>query len=213
MNGKRMIIWLSLLVLALIVVHDLVLVLLSAGLFREKFNQDAFGYARMSARPVAEAYERYYQSGYYKFRELIGDAMRMNPDLMRLSLIDVNGTVLFDSRELAEGKATRPAAAAPPDILDAVKGLTLTCRVAGDETGNSVLDIVVPYVEEWGRHRYSVRYQIRYRSWGDARSRLWLRLFLAGIISFVLGACAAVPLMRWLMNRHQILSSRIDAES
>lgn len=213
MNGKRLIMVLCALVLALIMVHDLMLVLLSAGLFREKYNQDAFGYARMNARPVTEAYERYYRSGYYKFRELIGDVMTMNPDLLRLTLIDVNGTVLFDSREFDEGRTTRPSEPVQPELLAMVKGLTISGKVAGDEAGNSILDIVVPYVEEWGRHRYSVRYQIRYRSWGHPRSRLWLRLVLSGAISFILGAGAAVLLARRMIARPPLPPSRADAQS
>lgn len=212
MNGRRLTIALSILVLALILLHDAVLGLLTAGLFREKYNQDAFGYARMSARPVAEAYERYYRSGYYKFRELVGDVMAMNPDLDRLALIDVTGAVLFDSREFTDGPAPAPAPPLPPQLLAAVKDLSPTCRIAEGPDGRSVLDIIVPYVEEWGRHRYSVRYQIRYRSWGDVRAEFWTRLAAAGLISFLLGAVLAALLVRRLWRGRPEPAAEGDAQ-
>jgi len=178
--------------LVLLLVHNLLIAFLTMDIFKRRFSQDAFSYAKMSARSVAEAYENYYASGYYKFRELVGDVMRINPDLSRLYLINVEGTVLFDSQEFSDGKLSRPQALSDPDMLLAVKGLDITCKMVKGADGKNYLDIIVPYLEEWGRHRVSVRYLVRYRSWGEEQMSLWLRIVLAGVISLGLGAAAIV---------------------
>ena len=190
MNRKRMIAAGVGIYLGLLLVHHLLILVFTGPALKQQFSQDAFSYARMSARTVAEAYDSYYASGYYKFREMVGDVMRMNPDVEGVSLIDVEGRVLFDSREFTEGKPAAPRTIDQADLLEAVKGLDITCRMARGPQGGSRLDIIVPYLEEWGRHRLSVRYLVRYRSWGEQRAALWTGLLLAGLVSLGLGAAA-----------------------
>lgn len=186
--------------LALLVMQHLLMVVLTGSAWQRRHSQDAFGFARMSARTVAEAYDSYYASGYYKFRELVGDVMRLNPDLRGLSLIDVEGRVLFDSGEFDRGKPPAPAVLDSPELLAAVKGLDLSCRMAKGEDGQSRLDIVVPYLEEWGRHRVSVRYLVAYRPWGEQWSEIWGRILLAGLISLLLGAAVIFLACRLLAD-------------
>jgi hypothetical protein len=174
--------------LGLLLLHNLLIAAFIWPSLKRQHSRDALAYARMSARTVAEAHQSYYASGYYKFRELVGEVMRMNPDLRGLSLIDVEGRVLFDSREFEQGKPERPGAAESPELLAAVKGLDLTCRMTKGGDGAGRLDIVVPYLEEWGRHRVSVRYLVDYRPWGDFWKGIWARILLAGLVSLVLGA-------------------------
>lgn len=173
---------------ALLVLQHLLMVAFTGPARQRQHSQDAFGFARMSARTVAEAYDSYYASGYYKFRELVGDVMRMNPDLRGLSLIDVEGRVLFDSREFDQGKPPAPAKIESTELLAAVKGLELSCRMARGEDGQGLLDITVPYLEEWGRHRVSVRYLVAYRPWGEQWRKIWGRIWMAGLVSLIVGA-------------------------
>ncbi|HBE73067.1 MAG TPA: hypothetical protein DDW31_03090 [candidate division Zixibacteria bacterium] len=173
--------------LGLLLLHNLLIVAFTGPALKRQYSQDAFAFARMSARTVAEAYDSYYASGYYKFREMVGEVMRMNPDLLALALVDVEGRVLFDSREFDEGKPDRPGVIDNPEMLAAVKGLDITCRMTRGEDGSGRLDIVVPYLEEWGRHRVSVRYIVSYRSWADQWRGLWARILLAGLVSLALG--------------------------
>lgn len=174
--------------LALMVLQHLLIVAFTGSARQRRYNQDAFGYARMSAKTVAEAYENYYASGYYKFRELVGDIMILNPDLRDLWLLDVEGRVLFHSAEFAQGKPSAMGIIDNPELLAAVKGLELSCRMDKDDEGRGVLDIVVPHLEEWGRHRVSVRYRIVYHPWGEQWREIWGRILLAGLVSLALGA-------------------------
>ncbi len=184
--------------LALVLVQHLLIIAFTYPALRHQQSQDAITYARMSARAVAEAYDRYYASGYYKFRELVGDVLRMNPHLRRLYLIDVEGRVLFDSREFESGVRAAPGRVESQEILAAVKGLDLACWLMKDEDGAARLDIVVPYLEEWGQHRVSVRYQIDYHPWSRPGFGLWRRLLIAGLLSLALGGLAIYVLVgRW----------------
>jgi hypothetical protein len=198
--------------LGLWLLQHLLMVAFTGPALRIRHSQDAFSFARMSARAVAEAYDSYYASGYYKFRELVGDVMQLNPDLKQVSLVDVEGRVLFDSREFAEGKPAVQAKIESPELLAAVKGLDIACRMAKGGDGRNRLDIVVPYLEEWGRHRVSVRFLIDYRPWGEQWREIWKRILLAGLASLSLGAGLIYLVCRRLAQNGGLLTEPSKTE-
>ena len=202
---------LTLLFLGLLLVHDLLLLGLTSRDLRQKSSQDALNFSRMSAKPVVEAYQQYYASGFYKFKELTGNIMRMNPDLQRIILLDVAGAVLFDSRELTGPKPAAGAdSAMTPELLAAVKGLETSCRVVKVRDGQLCLDVVVPYIEEWGRHEYSVRLQILYRPLQQTWLRMWLKMLLAATVTTILGVLAVSRLLIGCLNRIANGTQRAD---
>ncbi|HTY09102.1 MAG TPA: hypothetical protein VMF29_08055 [Candidatus Edwardsbacteria bacterium] len=194
MIAKRPTLALAALVAALVLVHGLLLAWLAGGLFQRRFRQDAVGFAALSARPVVDAYQRYHGSGYYKFQELVRGVMRANPELLRLSLLDVGGAVLFDSGELDRPGQRLPAPPVAPPVLAAARGLTVWARTSRDPALGPVLEIVVPHVDEWGRHRYSLRCQVRCRYWNEDQALYWPRAWLAGLACAALGIAAALAL-------------------
>ncbi|HEV3455980.1 MAG TPA: hypothetical protein VHG32_05435, partial [Thermoanaerobaculia bacterium] len=111
----RFVLAIAALVALVLIANGLVLALASRPHLREDVEGRAQAYARLSTGPVCNAYETYYASGYSKFRELLQEIMRLEPDLVRLAVYDTGGRLQFDSRELADELAApgrRPAAGA-----------------------------------------------------------------------------------------------------
>jgi signal transduction histidine kinase/DNA-binding response OmpR family regulator len=185
------------LVALVLVANGLVLALASRAHLRDDIQRHAQAYAQLSVGPICNAYETYYASGYSKFRELVSETIRLNPDLRRLSIYGTEGQVLFDSREF-KSELSEPAPRAPsaePDkvMLEAVKSMELSVLSSpeGQEAGQVV---VTPYVEEWGRHRFSVAFYIVYDSlYVEAKAQVW-RIFWLSLGSLALGVLIAILL-------------------
>jgi signal transduction histidine kinase len=119
----------------------------------------ASSFSSLSVVYVIDNYQLYYESGFYKFIEVIGDFMRLNANLIDIQIVDVNGKILFNSTEIQNGKYDEQTNGARY-----LENATLIQR-AGDPTSSLIvnettrrIDIMQPYFEEWGRHDYSVRY-------------------------------------------------------
>lgn len=134
--------------------------------FQNDIEQRAFTFARLAVKPICDGYDTYYYSGYFKFRELMNNLMSSEPDITRVLLLDVNGRILFDSDDLKKSHFIPQAEAAPPTVsdpyyLDAIRKLEPSQRYT---EGHQNLEIVSPYLEEWGRHKLSVIMNFSYKA-------------------------------------------------
>jgi signal transduction histidine kinase/DNA-binding response OmpR family regulator len=181
----------------------LVFVLTSRTALRHEIEERAQGYAALATGPVCETYETYYRSGYSKFRELLGDVLRKNTDVVAVAIYDTGGRRLFHSDELAReiyqpGKEPT-VVASEPRLLAAVQGLRAESWV-DRRPDREVYRVVVPYVEEWGRHRYSVVYDVSYESLRSAIAELGGRLLWLTAGSLLLGSVIAFLLARQILR-------------
>lgn len=129
--------------------------------FQNDIEKRAFQFARLAVKPACDGYDTYYYSGYFKFCELMKGYMSYEPDLMKILLVDVNGKILFDSDDLKKPHFIPLANAPLPTIsdtwyLDAIRKLDISQKYVVDQNGRKNLEIISPYVEEWGRHKFSV---------------------------------------------------------
>lgn len=157
---------LSSLVVVALVLNAFYLILTKRSELRLDIQDRGVQFASLTAQPLCVGYETYYRSGYYKFRELVRDLLELNPDVVRLKIINVDGRVLFDSLELEETDLRRAPreqeAIRDPQRLEAVKRLDITTIPGRAPDGTELLEIVKPWIEDWGRHRYSVLYYVSY---------------------------------------------------
>jgi signal transduction histidine kinase len=180
---------LAALVALLLLANAAWLVLSARQRMRERIETNAALFASLATGPIGSAYDTYFESGYFKFRQLVGDLLATAPDVTRLEIVDVEGRVLFDSRRLDEGApATGLDPLLDPLRLEAVRRLEPSTLPGTDPTGDT-FEIVSPWVEDWGRHRLSVVYQVSYaRAREDYRrsARTTLALTAASILAAAL---------------------------
>jgi len=121
--------------------------------------QSADSFSSLSVLYIIENYNLYYESGFYKFTEVISTLMNLNYNLQRLQIVDVNGNILFDSTEIQAGKydpATQGERILETTSLIQRAGNPVSSLTIDEHTRH--IDIMQPYFEVWGRHDYSVRY-------------------------------------------------------
>jgi len=138
------------------------LVLSARQRLRERLETSASLFAALATGPLCSAFDAYFDSGYFKFRQVVRDLLSAAPDVTRVEIVDVEGRVLFDSDQIDESiSPARPSARLDPTRLEAARRLEPT-TLQSEATGSDTLEIVSPWVEDWGRHRLSVAYHVSY---------------------------------------------------
>ena len=129
---------------------------------KDFFIESAESFSGLSVLYIIDSYELYYESGFYKFAEIIDGLKLLNKNVERIQILDVNGKILFDSREIEFGKYNEESFGEryldDNSIVKRAGNSTVSTNEIIDN--EKFLDIIQPYNEEWGRHDYSVRYFI-----------------------------------------------------
>ncbi len=150
-------------------------------------EKDAITFGALTVAPLCEAYENYYESGYFKFRQLVLSLLSLYCELERVQIFAVDGRKIFDSEEF-KGKGVK----SDEGNNKSINARAQRVNYSFDRTGNSeYLDMVYPYLEPWGWHRYSVRYFV---SKGYLKRRLSILrrvIFSVTFISIVLGSAVS----------------------
>jgi signal transduction histidine kinase len=184
-------------IVGLLVVNAVILIVQAYRGQRSDLETRARVYAHLATGPLCVAYETYRESGQLKLIESVRELMQESSDLEAIRIVDVSGRVGFDST-LEPGVGSIGAEGEPEPVVEggeeyeAIGRLEATIIPRGGGTG---FEIVVPHVEEWGRHRLSVIYEFSYAA---LRSRLLERVYstaaltgLAILVSLGLGVSMA----------------------
>ncbi len=166
---------------------------------REEIEREGRAFATLAVGPICNAYQTYFDSGASKFRELVRETASLDSDLASLAIFGVEGNLLFHSAELAESgpepeKVRRLRANDRERVLEAVRGLELEVWREDRAESGEVFVIVAPWIEEWGRHRYSVLFTFSYQAVEQAVEDAFGQLIVLGFLSLVLGVLCAILL-------------------
>ena len=169
---------------------------------RERLESAAQQFAVLATPAVGQSFDTYFHSGFFKLRQLVIDLLARSEEVTAILISDAEGRVLFDSRRM-DSPPTASAEAAPRltgERLLAVRQVQPSqIRPAGE--GGS-LEIVVPYLEDWGRHRLSILYHVSHaglegqfrRSVRRALGLVAVSAALASLLGLVLGTRLTRPL-------------------
>ena len=149
-------------------------------------------YASLSINDYIKIYKNYKIGfGFYYLGENIDNLMKLNTEIKRMQIVDVNGKILFDSVEIDQGEYNEQQYGVrylENNILILRAG-NFTSSTVINESGNYI-DIIQPYFDDWDRHDFSVRYFFSLSNLENIRFEMYSTLFIyAGIfivISFFL---------------------------
>lgn len=202
---------LSSVIVAILLANALYSIVTKKHELKEGIENRAKTFALLTRAPICYGYETYYPSGFYKFREQMLDLLAMNTDVERIQIINVNGQVLFDSMELADGSPPRPQAPIrwiqDPEKLEAVKGLESRMIRGSKPSGEETLEIIAPYLEDWGRHKLSVSYMVSYESLRPNIRQLVLRSGGLTLVSIGMVIMVAVALLTRITKPLSVLTA------
>ncbi len=161
---------------------------------------NAESYASLSVGTLVYNYENYYASGYLKFSEIVDNLIRLNQDIIDIHIIDVNGKILFTISELTQGKYDEQQQGqriiTDPQIIQ--RAITLSPSLIINESANTI-DIMQPYLTEWGRHDYSIHYFFTLSNLVTLQQEMYSTLlFYSGIFSIISFALIFVLFNRFI---------------
>jgi signal transduction histidine kinase/DNA-binding response OmpR family regulator len=189
---------LSSVIVAILVFNAVYLTFTKWAELRKGIEQDALTFTRLTRTPIGAAYLGLYRGDFYRFRDLMRDLLAMNPDVVKVQILDPAGKVLFDSDEIrdvgrpAPPSATRKPGTAAVERLAALRRSEDTVLHGRNADGEETLEIIAPYSEEGGP--LFVDYQVSYRRLkSEIQHLVWATGGLT-LISIVISLIVAVAL-------------------
>ena len=183
----------SLLVIIIITVYSLVSVLTRREQLKNEIQDGVIAFAQMTVAPICQSYYLYYTSGYFKFRGSLSNFLRMNGNITEIQIIDVNGEVKFDSRQMDIEHSAIPKKPElyEPGLMERVKRLDLSYKIISSADNQEAISVVMPYIEEWGRHRLSVRFVGSFAALGYLIRSSLSQVLITGLLFVLLGSVLA----------------------
>ena len=192
--------------IALVLAGNTYLLVIDARQERRRLvEQRTLSFAKLAVGPLCTAYEVYFSSGQSKFREIVHGFESLNPEIDRLALYDVTGRLLFDSRTLDRTGGDAASEAADGELLEAIRLLDESERVVRGRDGRELYRVVVPHVEEWGRHRFTLVAETSFAGLRGAIRSAAARIGFWAALVFSLGIALAVALARLSLRPLELL--------
>ncbi len=168
---------------------------------RLRLETAARQFAVLATPALGQSFDSYFNSGYFKFRQFVLDLLERSDEVTAILVCDVDGRVLFDSR-LAQTTPIDSTARLDGERLLALRRVEPSeIRPAGD--ASQTFEIVVPYVEDWGRHRLSAVYHVSLagleRQFRSSVRRALELVALSGVFAALLGLVLGTRLTRPLL--------------
>jgi len=168
---------------------------------RTSLINNAESYASLSAESLVNNYVIYYDSGFYNYIQIVDNLMNLNKDVKTIQLADVNGKILFDSIEIEEGKYGgffEKDRWFDNESIDRAGSSTASTIIYEDK---KLIDIVQPYIEETGRHDYSVRYFVSLSSLDDMTNEMIFTISILSVIFIVVSFLLIFILFNWFITK------------
>jgi len=153
---------------------------------------DAESYSSLSVVTLINSYEQYYGSGFYQYLNIVDELMKLNRNVNQIQILNINGKILFDTTELIEKTKYDEITYGERYLQDE----DLIKRIISSESSNQFLendqyiDIIQPYINEWGRHDYSIRYIFSLSSLEEMKQEMIFTILISSgvfiVISFLL---------------------------
>lgn len=147
-------------ILVVFILSSYIVIKRESQVARDTIISSAKSYSKLSATEIITNYELYYDSGFFKFSEIVTNIMAINEDIEQIQIFSVNGKLLFHSDEILNGKFNginnRSRNISDEKLLDMLQEIHPSYRVSIND--KSTFEIIQPCIDEWGPHEYSIRY-------------------------------------------------------
>ena len=166
---------------------------------RNKLSRDIISsgenFANFSTQAIYNGYIQYYThprpEDFGAFKGIVERMLVNNRDIVGISLLGVNGRVLFDSGEFATGKYSGPVRQIEDkETLQIVKGDKTSYREI-KENGQDLTEIIVPIYQSGG-HLFSMRYLVSQELLAERMNEVYWQIILTALPLLILVSFFAV---------------------
>ncbi len=152
---------------------------------------NAESYSSLSGVTLIKYFDRYYESGFYQFIQIVDDLMKLNENVYQIQLVDINGKILFDTTEITTKTKYNEISLGErylesSDLIEKSRSSIASKEISKNE---QFVDIIQPYIDEWGRHDFSVRYLFSLASLEEMKQEMISTAFISSgvfiLVSFL----------------------------
>jgi PAS domain S-box-containing protein len=220
--------FLAVLIMAVVlIIFSAVFILSERQKAQQSILENGKTFANFSAESIYDQYVQFYQQplpeDFVDFKIRVEQILNFNKDVEEVSLLSLSGRVLFESKELKEGKYSGPLRTIENEAtLEAVtRGETTTRDIIDPKTGELSTEIVVPLTEPTGGHVFSMRYILSYKLLSEHLEQAYQRVFLIAtlllvfvvLISTLLSMRLTRPIVRLIRVAEQIRGGNLGARA
>jgi signal transduction histidine kinase len=158
----------------LLVVFSLITALLlsyTSRTLRSNLLKEAKAFAELATAPIGSTFTLYQDSGRVRIVQQIEKFMELGSNIDNVAVVGIDGNILFTQRETPEIRVDKAAAASFTPTY-----VTRTGRLE---------QVVSPYLENFGLHRYAVVYSISNDSIDRSIAQIAGLILLSGILALV----------------------------
>lgn len=155
----------------------------SISQLRSSLNQQSKSFAALSTPPIGNTFLLYQDSGSIRITQQVDKFMALDPDVTAIRIVDVSGSEQYSSDE-----NSRPAIS--PSLAGAFQA-----RYVKNNIGY-VKEVVQPFFEDSGAHRYSIVYEISTKRVEQSVNDVVRLILMIGIAILIVSIAAT----SWLLN-------------
>lgn len=194
---KKFILVVTALLLGVFIIDGVIAISNNIKVTRKNLSEQAIAFAQLSTKPLAESYDLYFDSGYYKFRELFDNILKLDVNIKKIQFIDVNGKIILDSTYIGESsyQGTQTTSVSPEIIEKVVSDEPV--YMTNPKIDQEVTEIFYPYYTDWGSHPFTVVYFISY----DQIRENIISIITQTIILILIFFIFSVALVTGVLNR------------
>lgn len=146
-------------------------------------------FATFSTQTIYDNFVKYYthntDEDFNNFEKNVDVILKNNEDVINVSLIGVNGRILFDSQEFINGKYNGVARSIEDTVtLGMIKDNNILSREIVYE-GENVTEIIIPLIQG-GSHIFSVKYILSHQSLSDSMKEVYYQILIVVIPLLIL---------------------------
>jgi methyl-accepting chemotaxis protein len=144
-------------------------------------------FAEFTARSIYQDYLQFYtrpdDGEFKKFKIRVEDKLKHNKDVKHILLVGTNGTILFDSIELTDGKYKDQTVRkiSNSTTLELIKKHKVSHQPTKLPSGDEATDIIIPLIEVNNDHDLSVIYTVSYESLKERMSEIYQQIIFTSI--------------------------------
>ncbi len=172
---------LSLVVIFAVIMY--LLVLKNVSQLRANLNQSSKSYAALATPPIGNTFLLYQDSGSIRITQQVNKFLELDPDVTGIRIVSVEGKQLYSSQ----------GASSPP--ISATLASSFNQQTVQSKKGY-VSEVVQPFFEDSGAHRYSVVYDISSKRVQQSVNDVVRLILYVGIIILAI----SIALTSWALN-------------
>lgn len=165
------------------------LVTQNTNTLRSNLAEQSKSFASLATQPIGDAFVLYKDSGRIRIKQQVERSAGLSPDIIGVRIVDVAGTELFNSSdEMVKMPINADLASSfEPQYIHNEKG--------------ELTQIIQPYIEGSGAHRYSIIYQISNERVNENIEQVVRLILYIGLSVLILSSLITIILMNRLFLR------------